>query len=395
MSARLNLQKLLLVVTLVFSFFLSALVPTKVAAQNACNPSILDHNIEATYFDDDPDNSMNITVNNLINGSLYSIRVIDSTGLALSDVQINSGGNGQITTIISASLDPDVFDYDVGLVGSVPGFRRVTLFGDGIGVCEIATFYIIEESLILDDYEVYQNIGGQQCSEKNGGCLNTTQPIVFETRIISASTGDGVPDLNILHNRSGAGNQLPATYLGNGVYRSSHPPMDDGTYTMYVEENGTLSNPDIGDFSFTVSIDCDSCVPPGDITDDSVNPVEDIYNFCNQINDASQRADCLDCAGGRGDYNGVWTAVGCISREPTSIARTFIRIGLAMSGGVALLMILGAGFILATSEGDPKRTSEAKEMVTAAVVGLLFVIFSVVILQFIGFTILQIPGFGG
>ena len=72
-----------------------------------------------------------------------------------------------------------------------------------------------------------------------------------------------------------------------------------------------------------------------------------------------------------------------------------MRLGLTMGGGVALLMILGSGFILSTSAGDPKRTGEAKEMLVAAITGLIFVIFSVAILQFIGFSVLQIPGFGG
>ena len=65
-----------------------------------------------------------------------------------------------------------------------------------------------------------------------------------------------------------------------------------------------------------------------------------------------------------------------------------------MGGGVALIMTLAGGFILSTSQGDPQKANQAKEMITNSVIGLLFVIFSVIILQFIGVTILQIPGFG-
>ncbi len=65
-----------------------------------------------------------------------------------------------------------------------------------------------------------------------------------------------------------------------------------------------------------------------------------------------------------------------------------------MSGGVALLTFLAAGFIFSTSQGDPKAYGKAKEMMTAAIVGILFVIFSITILQFIGYEILKIPGFG-
>jgi hypothetical protein len=67
---------------------------------------------------------------------------------------------------------------------------------------------------------------------------------------------------------------------------------------------------------------------------------------------------------------------------------------LGIAGGVALLTILSAAFLFSISQGDPKRTGQAKEMMTAAVIGLLFVIFSVTILQFLGVTVLHLPGFG-
>jgi hypothetical protein len=72
----------------------------------------------------------------------------------------------------------------------------------------------------------------------------------------------------------------------------------------------------------------------------------------------------------------------------------FIEIGLGVGGGICLLMTLAAGFMITTSQGDPKQFNEAKDMITSAIVGLLFIIFSVFILQFIGVTVLQIPGFG-
>jgi hypothetical protein len=76
------------------------------------------------------------------------------------------------------------------------------------------------------------------------------------------------------------------------------------------------------------------------------------------------------------------------------MVQTLMTLGLSLAGGAAILMILGAAFTLATSQGEPKRTGEAKDMLTSAIIGLLFIIFSVTILQFIGQGILQIPGFG-
>lgn len=116
----------------------------------------------------------------------------------------------------------------------------------------------------------------------------------------------------------------------------------------------------------------------------------DVFKICDQISDSTQLEKCNECL----NMKGLWTAVGCINREPTNIVRSFIRIGLGLAGGTALLIILAAAFTLSTSQGDPKKVGDAKEMLTAAIIGLLFVVFSVTILQFIGVTILQIPGFG-
>lgn len=94
---------------------------------------------------------------------------------------------------------------------------------------------------------------------------------------------------------------------------------------------------------------------------------------------------------------GIYTAVGCISADATAeggMVTTLVRIGIGLAGGVALLMILAGSFMFTTSQGDPKRANEAKELITSAVMGILFIIFSVTILQFIGVTVLHIPGFG-
>lgn len=91
---------------------------------------------------------------------------------------------------------------------------------------------------------------------------------------------------------------------------------------------------------------------------------------------------------------GIYTAVGCIGADSESIITRLVRIGLGIAGGLALLMILAGAFMFSTSQGEPKRASEAKELITSAVLGLIFIIFSVTLLQFIGVTILQLPGFG-
>ncbi|HQM15782.1 MAG TPA: hypothetical protein PLM16_01080 [Candidatus Woesebacteria bacterium] len=115
------------------------------------------------------------------------------------------------------------------------------------------------------------------------------------------------------------------------------------------------------------------------------------YSICNQIDPSSQeKINCMQCF----NSDGIWTAVGCIPVEPESMIKTLIRISLLVGGGVSFIIILAGSFILSTSKGEPKKITEAKEMITSALIGLVFIIFSISILQLIGVQILHIPDFG-
>ncbi len=89
------------------------------------------------------------------------------------------------------------------------------------------------------------------------------------------------------------------------------------------------------------------------------------------------------------------TAIGSISTDVTAFITNVFRILLGFSGGIALILIISSGYKFMTSQGNPEQVQAAKETLTSAIVGLLFIIFSFVILQVIGADILKIPGFGG
>jgi|GEM_PF-3031683 len=122
------------------------------------------------------------------------------------------------------------------------------------------------------------------------------------------------------------------------------------------------------------------------------------FSLCNQIPDPSLKSQCVACGsrdGGDEAYpKALWTAVGCIPTTSTGIVGAVMKLGLGIAGTAALLMFLAGSFMLSTSQADTKRVGEAKELLTSAVIGLLFIIFSVTLLQFIGVTIFRIPGFG-
>jgi hypothetical protein len=90
------------------------------------------------------------------------------------------------------------------------------------------------------------------------------------------------------------------------------------------------------------------------------------------------------------DSSGCYTAIGFIPTDPTKFVSYLFALLLAISSAIAVFLIIVAGFKFLTSQGNPEALQGAREQLIAAVVGLLFVIFSFAILQIIGVNILKI-----
>ena len=88
------------------------------------------------------------------------------------------------------------------------------------------------------------------------------------------------------------------------------------------------------------------------------------------------------------------TGLGDLAPKPAAFVQNLFGILLSFSGGIALLLIIRAGYRLMTSQGKPEQIQQGRDELIAAIVGLVFLIFSLVFLQLIGFDILRIPGFG-
>lgn len=89
----------------------------------------------------------------------------------------------------------------------------------------------------------------------------------------------------------------------------------------------------------------------------------------------------------------IKTAIGCITGDTKELFATLLRFAIGIAGGIAFLLIIFGGLRIILSSGNPEGMMEGKEIVTAAIVGLLMIIFSVFILRFIGVDVLKIPGF--
>ncbi|MCJ7804785.1 pilin [Patescibacteria group bacterium] len=91
---------------------------------------------------------------------------------------------------------------------------------------------------------------------------------------------------------------------------------------------------------------------------------------------------------------GINTALGCIpTKSPSAFIRYLLNFAIGIGGGIAFLLMIFGGLQIILSGGNPDRIKAGKEMITAALAGLLLIIFSVFILRVIGYDILRLPGF--
>lgn len=127
------------------------------------------------------------------------------------------------------------------------------------------------------------------------------------------------------------------------------------------------------------------CVSPGEEYEPSSTPPP--FNLC-EISGNNQA--CIDCY--QDGTGGVWTGLGCIRFSPKDFIVDFLRIAIGIAGGLAFLLMIYGSFLVSTSAGDPKKSDEGKEIITGTIAGLLFIIFSALLLRLIGVDILRIPG---
>ena len=94
--------------------------------------------------------------------------------------------------------------------------------------------------------------------------------------------------------------------------------------------------------------------------------------------------------------DGINTAIGCIHvlSTPEAFLADILRWASGIGGGIAFLLILYAGFMIMTSAGNPERLKAGQEILTSAISGLILLIFSVFVLNFIGIDILGLGLFG-
>ncbi len=84
------------------------------------------------------------------------------------------------------------------------------------------------------------------------------------------------------------------------------------------------------------------------------------------------------------------TAFGILSTDPTSFTGSLINIAIGIAGGIALIIMVRGAIKILMASGDPQKIQDGRDLMVAAVAGLLFLIFSVLIIRFLGQDLLGI-----
>lgn len=99
-----------------------------------------------------------------------------------------------------------------------------------------------------------------------------------------------------------------------------------------------------------------------------------------------------ECASeGSQSVNGIPTALGCIPIDSINdFISALLTRGSAIAGGIAFLLLIWGTLQVITSRGDPGKLAAGRETITASLAGIIFLIFSIFIYQFIAERILGI-----
>ena len=99
-------------------------------------------------------------------------------------------------------------------------------------------------------------------------------------------------------------------------------------------------------------------------------------------------ASGVPCPNGQAGIN---TALGCLNPEPSALVQSILKFSVGVGGGIAFLLMIFGAFQMITSAGSAEALKAGQERFYSAIIGLLFLIFSVLLLKIIGVDIL---GFG-
>lgn len=125
-------------------------------------------------------------------------------------------------------------------------------------------------------------------------------------------------------------------------------------------------------------------------------PTAQIEDKCKDKNSPDYSKNCSKaggetCSDARGP--GFKTAIGCIHTTPKVLVQDVLTFATGIGGGLAFIMMLFGAFQMLTSGGNPQNLQGGRDVFQNAIIGLLFIIFSILLMKIIGIDILSLPGF--
>lgn len=81
--------------------------------------------------------------------------------------------------------------------------------------------------------------------------------------------------------------------------------------------------------------------------------------------------------------NAAFSNIGFSRKDPREIVANIIKILLGFLGTIAVVLIIYAGFLWMTAGGKPDNTKKAKDIMSAAVIGLVIILISYGITLFV------------
>jgi len=233
-------------------------------------------------------------------------------------------------------------------------------------------FFLILAFLVLSFSAIFFTVQADDLIPIPGDCgmLGAKCCYYKQSNVVIPKTGNGAID--------GLANAFVNT-LVNDILRPIFDPVkrivQEITHPCIVGTPSTPGKPD--------DPSC-KCVEP------SVSPITALLKLCDGIKKPEEKPFCTSCL----QAGGVWTGVGCIyANIKDFIQKTLLSWGIGLAGGLALLCIIYAAFMMQSSQGNPEKLKKAQELITSCIMGLMLIIFSVFILRLIGVNILRIPGF--
>ncbi len=363
--------------------------------------------LNGTQYTEGIDTSATVTFttnNTLAPGSYKLVAKNEELGYAFVEIQGESGAVSPSSSMSFTITDNGKGAFRVtplpASIGGMGGANKaVYVYKDGAEFCYLSSYTIVKaKPQCSSPLQVSQVRNGKTCFYNGGaGCIQKGIPV----SLVAGGLKPGSMGINL---------QKLFVTIKSGIlsdYGETFSISDASVSVPYTFSTGDKYEIRFYDISISYPYEgaCNTDILiaefcPAETCNQTSSTSTGTYKrfeLCNQIMDGAMKQQCLNCMTGSTSSSkepGVWTAIGCIGRDPESITESLIRLGIGMGGGLCLITCLAGGFLLTTSEGNPKKVEEAKDMITGAIIGLLFVLFSVIILQFIGVTIFHIPGFG-